>query len=325
LAENAEQLEAIMSNDGNHMLLKMEFAPKNENGIYEHGFATAKSPNDYQSKQGIAEVFTVHGKGVPGFTTDEIGVPALPTGVSDDGLLRACTAGIHALSDHPPTLDTFEDAYNEHVNLMLSLAATRRMNSTMESTAHFLPSPVTPRTPPPLVPPAEAPMTITIVRDRTPEASPIAAAAANDIIDLVDADEAHEPNLPEVVIKEEPQPDIRQTTETARAGSPVPAASAGTGTTAAANKRSPKRRQPADANADPAKTSPTAAATPPKRRLNKKLVVDEDSDNESEQRDVELTPLALYAQARAALAEPDIDELPRKAATDNGDAASDPK
>jgi hypothetical protein len=99
----------------------------------------------------------------------------------------------------------------------------------------------------------------------------------------------------------------------------------GTGTTAAANKRSPKRRQPADANSDPAKTSPTAAATPPKRRLNKKLVVDEDSDNESEPRDVELTPLALYAQARAALAEPDINELPRKAATDNGDAASDPK
>ena len=329
-----------MSSNSDYMLVKMEFKPKNENGIFEDGFATFKSPNPYQSQQNIDEVITIHGKGVLGFTSDDIGLDALPTGVFNDDLLRDITErirhGTHA--DDAPTIDAFEDAFNAHVTRQLERAARSAMNSTMESAsaAHFLPTipAATITTPLPPQPPAEVPMTLaaerramvetpaiefaiheneplppahTPIGETTPvigksTLEPSASATAADIIDLVDSDDeppARKPSVPvaAVYIKKEPEDVPATATE-----SPVaPSASANS------NKRSPKRRQAAatDTSAGSAESSPLATiATPPKRRFNKKLVVDDESDNESAP--VELTPLALYARAAAALAEPDL-------------------
>jgi hypothetical protein len=329
-----------MSTNSDYMLVKMEFKPKNENGIFEDGFATFKSPNPYQSQQNIDEVITIHGKGVLGFTSDDIGLDALPTGVFNDDLLRDITErirhGTHA--DDAPTIDAFEDAFNAHVTRQLERAARSAINSTMESAsaAHFLPTipAVTITTPLSPQPPAEVPMTLaaerramvatpaiefaileneplppahTPIGETTPvigksALEPSASSTAADIIDLVDSDDeplAREPSVAAVYIKKEHFPE--DVPATASESPVAPSASANS------NKRSPKRRQAAatDTSAGSAESSPLATvATPPKRRFNKKLVVDDESDNESTP--VELTPLALYARAAAALAEPDL-------------------
>ena len=191
-ANNWGQLTDIMSCDGKYMLLKMTFAPMDENGMYPMGYATVKSPNAYQSSQRIFEVITIHGPGVPSFTEDVIHVDALPmcqldpTGACFAWPTRTFGPGLGM------TVSAFEDAFNERMNRELNRRREQVLAAYDDTLPPLLEEDGSVHTPPPKSDmPLEAPMTMSRAPSLAPQLhivavkSPLPALVAEATVTVV--------------------------------------------------------------------------------------------------------------------------------------------
>jgi len=168
-ANNWGQLTDIMSCDGKYMLLKMTFAPMDENGMYPMGYATVKSPNAYQSSQRIFEVITIHGPGVPSFTEDVIHVDALPmcqldpTGACFAWPTRTFGPGLGM------TVSAFEDAFNERMNRELNRRREQVLAPYDDTVPPLLEEDGSVHTPPPK---SDMPLEVPMTMSRAPSLAP---------------------------------------------------------------------------------------------------------------------------------------------------------
>jgi hypothetical protein len=301
-----------MANDGKYMLLQINFMPKDENGIYNTGFATVASPTSYQSQQDIYEVITLFGPGARNFTRDELHVSAVTGALDPDGsIMRACTRdGRGPLSPYAPNLDRFNDSFNDLINKLLT---EKEENNTMETVASFVKAPALTATangmttPLPPVPHPDPPMTVPREQNASAEAaSPLPmpspgpdglVAAAPILLEHGAASPIVDGVVTPIVFEEQQATPAQPTDAVAMSASTPDVGSAG------------KRRKPAAQEPGTESTSAIQAATastkksPAKRRLTK--VVDGSDDDEKS--NVKLTPIKVVKAVQALLEEEDSD------------------
>lgn len=140
--------------------MKIVFEPMDENGCYPTGFATVKSPNSYQSQQGIFEVITLYGPGVPGFTGEALHVDALPIGDLDDGSCLSWPKRVFG-QGLSMTEEAFIAAYDERMTRRLQSAASDESTRTppRKPAANVTVTAAALQTPAALVASEDAPMT----------------------------------------------------------------------------------------------------------------------------------------------------------------------
>ena len=319
------------------MLVQFEFEKKDENGIYNTGFATVQSPSPYQVQQQIFEVITIHGPGVPSFTRDEL--KAFPMGVIDPDCFRTYFKHPNqlVLSPNKVCLSSFQASFDSLVNKLL--ADSQTVNNTMESVAAFVPVPSVAAlaTPPAVVPPSETHMTVpkeNYGNVSLPAAVPVAPALDDDDDEHDnDEDEDDEEPTPSPVNLPVPQAaavasgagaenstnktatkkatkaatKTKAATMTATKASSEAQAGFPSATGSAGKRRKSKELEQTGLVATP--VTPEAKKAPVKRRFTKKLDAADDSDDENVDANVQLTPLRVVAQVKAVLASgPEVEE-----------------
>jgi hypothetical protein len=263
------------------MLLQLNYKPADENGIYSTGFATAKSPNAYQSQQGIAEVITLNGPGLVNYTRDELHPEGLPLPALDP--TRQCFTRCFrsnfpyaALSPCANKVEAFQAAFDAIVNRALK----EQENNTFETVALYKKAtPANEKTPLPKVPASDPCMTMTDEHiQSTPASAPspvaldIIAQDSGDEDDDQDEDQAFK-NFSVTnpsIASPQGKPKLQATL------SPQ----AGSRSTGKRNKTTSIDRQD-HSSAITQAAGPETKKAPAKRRLTKKIVVTNDSDEEN--------------------------------------------